>query len=510
MPVAPRKDPRQKKRRHKEEGFALLLVFLMAAMVAITLYLELPRVAMQSQRDKEETLIDRGEQYKRAIQLFVAKAKRYPGEIKDLENFQNQRFLRHRYIDPMTGKDEWRLIHIQNGVLTDSKLTKPTGPGKEEPKGPNGFVGELAGMGGTQNQGQGVGVPNQRDRRRTSDGANPNMPAPPIPGGDLSGGQTATPPALPGQGPDTGQQQFPGASNPGAQPLTGQPLTGQPLTGQPLMGQPLTGQPVQPGVYPGMQPGLTGQQGMPIQPGLPPGLSGMTNVNGMPGIPGRNTVPVQTTPAASGNSFVGGGGSFVGGGGSYVGGGSVTGSQPNNPGQATYPGQGVYPGQPLPGQPGMPVNSQMGGVSPYPIQPGANGTPVGFPQPGTVAGQGNAAADMIRNILTTPRPGGMPQGMAGAQTIGGGIAGVASNAEGEGVKVYNDRTLYQEWEFIYDPQKQKQIPNPNATGAGGTPADKMKQGTQPQTPASGFGSGFGSGTGTGTGVGPQTGRPPGQ
>jgi len=109
--------------------------------------------------------------------------------------------------------------------------------------------------------------------------------------------------------------------------------------------------------------------------------------------------------------------------------------------------------------------------------------PPGFPQPGAVAGgQSNSAADMIRNILTTPRPGGMPQGMTGAQTIGGGIAGVASNGEGEGVKVYNDRTLYQEWEFIFDPQKQKQIPNPNAQGAGGTPADRMNQGTQPSSP----------------------------
>ena len=48
----------------------MLLVFLMASVVAITLYLEIPRIAMETQRDKEQTLIDRGEQYKRAIQLF--------------------------------------------------------------------------------------------------------------------------------------------------------------------------------------------------------------------------------------------------------------------------------------------------------------------------------------------------------------------------------------------------------------------------------------------------------
>src|ERR1039458_4781001 len=170
--------------RHNQRGFALLLVFLMAAVVAITLYMELPRVAMESQRDKEQTLIDRGEQYKRAIQLFVKKAGRYPGDIKELENFQNQRFLRHRYVDPMTGKDEWRQIHIANGVLTDSKVTKPTGPGgKEDPKTPNGFVGELAGLGGSQNSTQGGGASSVRDRRRTSDGANATMPGPALPGG---------------------------------------------------------------------------------------------------------------------------------------------------------------------------------------------------------------------------------------------------------------------------------------------------------------------------------------
>ena len=68
----------------------------------------------------------------------------------------------------------------------------------------------------------------------------------------------------------------------------------------------------------------------------------------------------------------------------------------------------------------------------------------------------------------------MPAGNGpGGQTIGGGIAGVASNSEGEGVMVYNDRSKYKEWEFIFDPTKVKQIPNPNATGAGGTPASQL-------------------------------------
>ena len=89
--------PKRSSTRENQRGFALMLVFLMASIVAIMLYMELPRAAMQAQRDKEEMLIDRGEQYKRAIQLFVNKARRYPAQIKDLENFNNQRFLRQRY-----------------------------------------------------------------------------------------------------------------------------------------------------------------------------------------------------------------------------------------------------------------------------------------------------------------------------------------------------------------------------------------------------------------------------
>ena len=66
---------------------------------------------------------------------------------------------------------------------------------------------------------------------------------------------------------------------------------------------------------------------------------------------------------------------------------------------------------PLPGQPGMPVNSQTGGVMPaYPTNPGAIGNAPNFPQPGLQMNPQaqNAAAQMIGQILTTPRPGGMP------------------------------------------------------------------------------------------------------
>ena len=104
------------------------MVFLMGAIIAITLYMEMPRVAFESQRAREQLLIDRGLQYQRAIQLFYRKYRSYPQTMDDLETTRNIRFLRKRYIDPMTGKAEWRIIHVgPGGVLTDS-LVKPANP----------------------------------------------------------------------------------------------------------------------------------------------------------------------------------------------------------------------------------------------------------------------------------------------------------------------------------------------------------------------------------------------
>ena len=131
-------------KHNRESGFAMLFVFVLAAAVSIVLYRELPRVVFESQRSREETLIDRGEQYKRAIQLYVRKFKKYPSSLDDLETTNNIRFLRRRYKDPMTGKDEWRMIHIDAaGVISDSKVQKnPLQQGQQPQTAANAFIGE--------------------------------------------------------------------------------------------------------------------------------------------------------------------------------------------------------------------------------------------------------------------------------------------------------------------------------------------------------------------------------
>ena len=111
--------------RPAEEGFALLFVLVLAAIVAIMLYNAMPDAYFEAQRQKEQLLIDRGSEYKTAIKRFVTKNGRFPTDLKQLDNFNNVRYLRHHYKDPMTGKDEWRLVHVMGPgfILTDSKVT---------------------------------------------------------------------------------------------------------------------------------------------------------------------------------------------------------------------------------------------------------------------------------------------------------------------------------------------------------------------------------------------------
>ena len=265
---------------------------------------------------------------------------------------------------------------------------------------------------------------------------------------------------------------------PGQQNLAGAQQPGMPGQVQPIPGVTIPGMP---GQIPGQaMPGrIPGQTGFPGQVGAFPG--------------GRGAFPGQQLPGATGtnNGSSSSGGSSFGAVSNSFGGTSTGGGMP------ALPGQVVNNGQALPGQPGAPVNSQFG-ASPYATSPGMVGRAPGIPQAGTSATPPTSqAADMINRILTTPRPGGMPQGAQtlGGATLGGGIAGVASNAEGEGVMVYNEHTKYDEWEFVYDPAKQKQIPNPNATGAGGTPAQQM--GTTPgANPGAGPSTGFGGNSGS--------------
>jgi hypothetical protein len=117
--------------RRGERGSALLIVFLFAAVLAITLYREMPVYSFEARRQSEQLLIDRGNEYKHAVKLYYRKVGGYPASITQLENTNRLRFLRHRFKDPFTDKDDWRLLHMGPGNrLLDSKVDPITNKGK--------------------------------------------------------------------------------------------------------------------------------------------------------------------------------------------------------------------------------------------------------------------------------------------------------------------------------------------------------------------------------------------
>jgi hypothetical protein len=98
--------------RPGEQGYLLISVVFLTFMVLIALSVAAPKVAADLQRDREIELMHRGKQYRRAIQLYYRKFHAYPPTMEALEKSNEIRFLRRRYKDPMTGKDEWHLIHF--------------------------------------------------------------------------------------------------------------------------------------------------------------------------------------------------------------------------------------------------------------------------------------------------------------------------------------------------------------------------------------------------------------
>ena len=140
-----------------------MAVLFLVALVLLTLAIAAPKMAQSIQRDRELELIHRGEQYKRAIKLYYAKFHAYPSSIDQLVNTNQVRFLRKRYTDPMTGKDDWKIIHfgeahVKTMGLFGQPIATATTAGSSVPgaMGPGGLTG-AGGTGGVGTIGTGMG-----------------------------------------------------------------------------------------------------------------------------------------------------------------------------------------------------------------------------------------------------------------------------------------------------------------------------------------------------------------
>ncbi len=415
----------KRQRRGSESGFALLVVMVMAAIIAVMLYREMPRVVFEGQRAKEQLLIQRGEQYYRAIQLFTRQRGTYPPSIEALENTNNIRYLRRRYKDPFSGKDDWRLIHAApGGIFPDSLTRKPPPLNKDLNKDAKDATANAQASAGQLNPADpNAALARARMRRGASDTSAYG-----------TAGTTSTDPNAQQSEPvydaDPSQQQQQEPNQPVAS--EGQPE--QPQPGRqiyPFGGQQQPGQPVPPGqVYPIGSPAQRGPLPFPIpqpQPNQPGDDAAPPDPNAIQPDPNQEqpfdpdqgeTGQVNPPPVPSV-------------------------SQPVNPGGAIGVSGSIA-------QPGFrpPPGGGSGGNAP-------SGGPQGVPVPGVFNPAGstpgaptnNDALSAIQQQLMGPRSAGVP---GGGQMLGAGIAGVASKHEGEGIRIYKDKTKYTEWEFLYD------------------------------------------------------------
>jgi len=103
----------QTRRTHRngEQGYVLLTMLLMIAVMGIMAATLVTSIKFDIKRDREEEMIHRGVQYSRAIRAYYKKFGRYPATIENLENTNQMRFLRKRYKDPLNGKD-FKLLHF--------------------------------------------------------------------------------------------------------------------------------------------------------------------------------------------------------------------------------------------------------------------------------------------------------------------------------------------------------------------------------------------------------------
>jgi len=156
--------PIRRNRRPSEEGFTLIAVILLLAILTISMAVAAPRIAKEIQRDRELETMHRGKQYARAVRLYYKKFGAYPPNVDALVMTNQIRFLRKKYIDPTTGKD-WKPVYVGQakaptamgffgqvlagpGMAPAGLTNSPTGAG-----GNMGFgAGSNPGFGGSTNQ----------------------------------------------------------------------------------------------------------------------------------------------------------------------------------------------------------------------------------------------------------------------------------------------------------------------------------------------------------------------
>jgi type II secretory pathway pseudopilin PulG len=102
--------PIRRRVKPSEEGYVMLIAIFLMALVVISLAIAAPQVAKSIQRDRDLETYHRGMQYRRAVQLYYRTFHAYPPNADALVKTNNIRFLRKKYVDPITNKVDWKPI----------------------------------------------------------------------------------------------------------------------------------------------------------------------------------------------------------------------------------------------------------------------------------------------------------------------------------------------------------------------------------------------------------------
>jgi type II secretory pathway pseudopilin PulG len=124
------------RRRQPPGGFIYPLLLLSILIIGITTAAVGEVWSTQIKREKEEELLFRLGEFRRAILLYRADHNRFPKELKDLlldrTQLQVRRYLRRIYSDPMTGKPDWKLDLMVDPTGTASGIQDVHSRSKEK------------------------------------------------------------------------------------------------------------------------------------------------------------------------------------------------------------------------------------------------------------------------------------------------------------------------------------------------------------------------------------------
>jgi hypothetical protein len=215
-------------RKPAEEGYMMVVVIFMLALMMITLSVAAPVIRKEIQRDRDVEMMHRGKQYARAVKLYYKRFGAYPPNVDALVQQNEIRFLRKKYIDLTTGKEDWKIIRMgQQKTQTLGFFGQPIA-GSGVP------VGGVP-MGGAGLSGASAGNASSIGSINSSGSANSSLFSTPDAGAGANGQSptSGATPAAPGNvDPNAGGSQTGTGTGPGG----GTGFTGQTFGGAPIIG----------------------------------------------------------------------------------------------------------------------------------------------------------------------------------------------------------------------------------------------------------------------------------